>query len=55
MMPGKYLANAREAWRSPGEEAEVAERLAAGTEYDTDGDDDEAAAMKRTEERGRDH
>lgn len=33
----EYLANAREAWRSPKEEAAVAERLAAGAEY---GDDD---------------
>lgn len=38
----EYLANAREAWRSPEEEAAVAERLAAGAEYDADGDDDEA-------------
>ena len=37
----EYLANTREAWRSPEEEAEVAERLAAGAEYDADGDDDE--------------
>jgi len=37
----EYLANAREAWRSPAEEAAVAERLAAGAEYDADGDDDE--------------
>jgi hypothetical protein len=37
----EYLANAREAWRSPEEEAAVAERLAAGAEYDADGDDDE--------------
>lgn len=34
----EYLANAREAWRSPKEEAAVAERLAAGAEYDTDVD-----------------
>jgi hypothetical protein len=34
----EYLANAREAWRSPDEEAEVAERLAAAIEYDADGD-----------------
>jgi hypothetical protein len=40
----EYLANAREAWRSPEEEAAVAERLAAGAEYDADvggGDEDE--------------
>ncbi|MES5483338.1 DEAD/DEAH box helicase [Bradyrhizobium sp. INPA03-11B] len=34
----EYLANARDAWKSPGEEAAVAERLAAGAEYDEDGD-----------------
>ena len=37
----EYLTNAREAWRSPEEEAAVAERLAAGARYDADGDDDE--------------
>lgn len=37
----EYLANAREAWRSPSEEAAVAERLTAGVDYDADGDDDE--------------
>jgi hypothetical protein len=39
----EYLANAREAWRSPEEEAAVAERLAAAVDYEaeTDGDDDE--------------
>lgn len=38
----EYLANAREAWRSPEEDAAVAERLAAGAEYDDeDGDDEE--------------
>ena len=37
----EYLANAREAWRSPEEEAAVAERLAAAVEYDDDGDDDD--------------
>lgn len=37
----EYLANAREAWRSPAEETAVAERLAAGAEYDVDdGEDD---------------
>ncbi|MBL3576060.1 hypothetical protein JMK10_06210 [Rhodovulum sulfidophilum] len=29
----EYLANAREAWRSPAEETAVAERLAADAEY----------------------
>ncbi|WP_425624355.1 DEAD/DEAH box helicase [Agrobacterium radiobacter] len=37
----EYLANARDAWRSPEEEAAVAERLAAAVEYD-DEDEDEA-------------
>lgn len=37
----EYLANAREAWRSPAEEAAVAERLAAGAEYEADDDNDE--------------
>ena len=37
----EYLANAREAWRSPAEEAAVAERLAAGAEYDADDGEDE--------------
>ena len=37
----EYLANAREAWRSPKEEADVAEWLAAAVEYNADGDDDE--------------
>lgn len=32
----EYLANAREAWKSPDEEAAVAERLAAAVEYDGD-------------------
>lgn len=36
----EYLANAREAWRSPDEEAKVAERLAAAVEYNSDGGDD---------------
>ncbi|HHN0024744.1 TPA: DEAD/DEAH box helicase [Pseudomonas aeruginosa] len=35
----EYLANAREAWRSPDEEVEVAERLAAAVKYDADADD----------------
>jgi len=37
----EYLANAREAWRSPEEEAAVAERLATGAEYDADYDKDD--------------
>ncbi|HHF0896858.1 TPA: DEAD/DEAH box helicase [Pseudomonas aeruginosa] len=37
----EYLANAREAWRSPEEEAAVAERLATGAEYDADDDNDD--------------
>lgn len=37
----EYLANAREAWRSPAEEAAVAARLAAGAEYDADDGEDE--------------
>lgn len=42
----EYLANAREAWRSPEEEAAVAERLAAGAEYDADDDDDEGGGSE---------
>ena len=38
----EYLANAREAWRSPKEEAAVAERLAAGADYNADDDGDES-------------
>lgn len=37
----EYLANAREGWRSPNEDAEVAERLAAAVEYDADDDEDD--------------
>lgn len=37
----EYLANAREAWRSPEEEAVVAERLAAAVEYDASTDDED--------------
>ncbi|WP_315836189.1 DEAD/DEAH box helicase [Bradyrhizobium prioriisuperbiae] len=53
----EYLANAREAWRSPEEEAAVAARLAAGAEYDADGDDDEGGGddMKRPSTRSRFH
>lgn len=47
----EYLANAREAWRSPGEEAEVAARLAGAVEYGAhgdDNDDDEADGDEET-------
>lgn len=37
----EYLANAREAWRSPNEEAEVAARLATAVEYDDEDDVDD--------------
>lgn len=37
----EYLANAREAWKSPEEEAAVAARRAIGPEYDGDGDEDQ--------------
>lgn len=43
----EYLANAREAWKSPEEEAAVAERVGAGGEDDADvdgGDDDEGGS-----------
>ncbi|MGO3694043.1 DEAD/DEAH box helicase [Marinobacter sp.] len=40
----EYLANAREAWRSPEEETAVAERLAASVDYDSDSNDDERGA-----------
>lgn len=46
----EYLANAREAWRSPDEEAEVAERLAAVVEYDADGDDGDEDGANNEEE-----
>ncbi|MCB1468153.1 MAG: DEAD/DEAH box helicase [Rhizobiaceae bacterium] len=45
----EYLANAREAWRSPEEEAAVAERLAAGAEYDADDDDDDGGGGEEGE------
>ncbi|HMM45302.1 MAG TPA: DEAD/DEAH box helicase [Candidatus Macondimonas sp.] len=45
----EYLANAREAWRLSNEEAAVAERLAAGAEYDADGDDDEDGGNEEEE------
>ncbi len=45
----EYLANAREAWQSPEEEAAVAERLATGAEYDADEDDDEDGGNEEEE------
>ncbi|NTA61745.1 DEAD/DEAH box helicase [Agrobacterium tumefaciens] len=51
----EYLANAREAWRSPGEEASLAERLAASRQNDADvtdidSDDDDAEQEESIEE-----
>lgn len=46
----EYLANARESWRSPDEEAKVAERLAAAVEYDADGHDDDEGEADDEEE-----
>lgn len=46
----EYLANAREAWRSPEEEAAVAERLAAGVEYEAAGDDNDDEGADSEEE-----
>lgn len=52
----EYLANAREAWRSPDEEASVAERLAAARQndgdvaHDDDGEDDDDDAEETLEE-----
>ncbi len=46
----EYLANAREAWRSPDEEVEEAERLAAAVEYNADGDDDDEGEADDEEE-----
>jgi hypothetical protein len=46
----EYLANAREAWRSPEEEAKVAERLAAAVEYHAGGDDDDESDADDREE-----
>lgn len=37
----EYLANSREAWRSPSEEAAVAEGLATAVEYEDEEDDDQ--------------
>jgi hypothetical protein len=44
----EYLANARDAWRSPEEEAKVAERLAAPVEYGTNSDENEAEVDEET-------
>jgi hypothetical protein len=44
----EYLANAREAWRSPAEEARVAERLKAAVEYDAEGDEEGAESEEET-------
>jgi hypothetical protein len=46
----EYLANAREAWRSPDEEAEVAARLAAAVVYGADGDEDDDDDAEDNEE-----
>lgn len=46
----EYLANAREAWISPDEEAEVAERLASAVEYDANGDEDDEGDSDDEEE-----
>jgi predicted heme/steroid binding protein len=37
----EYLANSRDAWKSPAEEQEVLDRLAAATEYDPEGEEEE--------------
>lgn len=44
----EYLANAREAWKSPAEEIEVAEHLAAAVEYDADDDDEDGNDEEET-------
>jgi hypothetical protein len=46
----EYLANSREAWRSPDEEAEVVKRLTAGVEYSADGDEDDEESDEDDEE-----
>lgn len=46
----EYLANSREGWRSPDEEAEVAERLATAVEYDPDGDESDEEGGEDDEE-----
>lgn len=44
----EYLANARAAWRSPNEEAEVATRLVAAVENDNERDEDAADVEEET-------
>ena len=46
----EYLANAREAWRSPEEEAAIAKRLAAGAQYDANSDDDGSGGEETIDE-----
>ena len=46
----EYLANSREAWRSPDEEAELAERLAAAVEYDGGDESDDEDESEDDEE-----
>ena len=46
----EYLANAREAWRSPDEEAEVVKRLTAGVEYSADGEEEDEEGDEDDEE-----
>lgn len=46
----EYLANSREGWRSPDEEAEVAERLATAVEYDPNGDESDEEGGEDDEE-----
>lgn len=46
----EYLANSRAAWRSPEEEAAVAERLANAEEYGTEGNDDDESTEDGEEE-----
>lgn len=46
----EYLANSREGWRSPDEEAEVAERLATAVEYDPDGGESDEEGGEDDEE-----
>jgi hypothetical protein len=44
----EYLANAREAWKSPDEEVKVAERQVAAVEYDANGDEEDADDEEET-------
>ncbi|WP_337155086.1 DEAD/DEAH box helicase [Pseudomonas protegens] len=46
----EYLANAREAWKSPDEEAAVAERLASPVEFDLKGDKDAEGDSDNTQD-----